>query len=79
MIAFLVVSAPALSSLSLYLSMLTVVPIGLLLAPSGVRRDKRVIVALALIGLGVIGVPVFAAVTSVCSYVWWFAWECWFL
>ena len=67
-----------LSSLAFYLTILTAVPVGLLLAPQSVRRDKRVLIGLALVLLALIGMPTFAAVTPICKYAFW-AIECWFL
>jgi hypothetical protein len=83
MLAMVVGPSPVISSLSLYFVMLTVVPIGLLLAPQPVRRDKRTIVTLLLLAAVVIGVPVYAVVCNVCEVCkgdyWWLYMECWFL
>jgi hypothetical protein len=72
-------SSAWISSLSLYLSLLTVVPIGLALAPQPIRKDKRVKVLLVLLALSAIGIPAYAAVTNFCHDIPWYLWpiECW--
>jgi hypothetical protein len=76
-------SSSVASTLSLYLWMVTIVPVGLLLAPQDVRRDKRTIVAVAIGALLLLGVPAYAVVCNVCTVCngdyWWLFAECWFL
>jgi hypothetical protein len=77
-LVFASVSPSWLSSLGFYLTLLTVVPTGLLLAPQPIRTDKRVLIGLALLVLVMIGHPTYAAYTRICDWAW-FAWECWFV
>ena len=72
------------SALGQLLVLATVVPIGLLLAPQTVRKDKRTLVAMAVAIALVIGVPVYAVVCNVCEICKVCPWylcplECWFL
>jgi hypothetical protein len=75
-------SSPIVSSLGFYLMVLTVVPIGLLMAPQPVRRDRRTIVGLGVALVAIVGVPVYAAICNVCAVcqtdMWWLYAECWF-
>lgn len=60
--------------------LLMVIPIGLLLAPQAIKRDRRTIVALCLLLFLVLAAPVAAewdAVSNVCEYCpWWLCLEC---
>jgi hypothetical protein len=78
-IALVVGPSPALSSLSLLLLMVTVVPIGLMFAPQPIRRDKRVLIGIGLlVVLFGLSSTASAAVIGTCKYAWW-AIECWFV
>ena len=60
-----------------------IVPIGLLLAPQPIRRDRRTLALLVVTLALVIGGPVYAVVCNVCALCqtewWWLYVECWFL
>jgi hypothetical protein len=79
----IVIGSSAVSTLSLYAVMLTIVPLGLLLAPQPVRTDKRTIAAVIAAAAILIGAPAYAVVCNVCALCkteWWFLYvECWFL
>lgn len=80
MIALLWTSGAA-SSVSLYLSVAMVVIVGFVFAPQEIKRDKRAVVGLVLLALGLIGKTAFAAVVGpgVCGRPWaWLIVECWF-
>lgn len=85
MIAMVFASSPVVSGSLLNLMLIvTVVPIGLLLAPQPVRRDKRTLIALGVILLLLIGAPVYAVICNICEICntcawWWCPIECWFL
>lgn len=64
------------SAVSFYLTLLTVVPIGLLWAPQDARKDKRVIAAVVVVVVSLIGVPLLAFDSTICKWAWW-AIECW--
>lgn len=77
MTAVVWLSSSTWSVLSLYLLLLTVVPIGLMWAPQPVKRDKRVIaVVIVVVALLLLVPPLFAFDSNVCTYAWW-AIECW--
>lgn len=72
MIALLWTSGAA-SSVSLYLSLVTLVVVGFVFAPQEIKRDKRAVVGLVLLALGLIGQTASAAVVGlgVCGRPWW--------
>lgn len=71
------------SAFSTVLTMATLVPLLLIVAPQPIRTDKRVIVGLIALAAVAIGVPVYAVVCNVCSVCngdwWWLFAECWFI
>lgn len=76
--AFVMLSNPAISALSLYASLLACVLAGVAFAPQQVRRDKRAIVAVVVIVLAAIGIRASAAVIpDICQdpnlpeWMWW--------
>lgn len=76
MIALVVSASPVVSSLSFYLTACTLLIVGIVFAPQPVKRDKRVIALVGVLIVLAIGVPVFAADTTICKYAPW-ALECW--
>jgi hypothetical protein len=75
--AIVMFSHSAWSALSFYLMLLTAVPMGLMFAPQPIRRDKRTIAVLLVVVAFLVGAPLFAFASNVCTYAWW-AIECWF-
>lgn len=74
-------SSAALSSWSMYLMLLTVVPISLMLAPQEIRRDKRTIVGVLVLVMVAVGAPAaYAFPLFYCNRPdWWLFVECWFI
>lgn len=76
MVALIVASGPF-SSVSLYLTVLVALGVGFAFAPTSVRWDKRVWVAVALlIVVAVLGARTDAVYSTICQYRPW-ALECW--
>lgn len=73
-------SSAALSSWSMYLMLLTVVPLSLMLAPQEIRRDKRTVVAVLVLAMVAISAPAaYAFPLFYCNRPDWFLFvECWF-
>ena len=75
-----ILTSPAFSSLSLAVFLGGCLIVGLIFAPQPIKRDKRVLVVLALFLLALIGQPV-SAVTfraRICDGAYWFWFiECW--
>lgn len=79
MIAVLWTSGPA-SSLTLYMMLFTFLIVGFVFAPQEWKRDRRALVGLALLVIGLVGKAAYAAVVSpgVCDRAWgWLVIECW--